>query len=198
MCGVIKIVEYIDMWIDKDGDVFFDDYFDEKDAPKLKGFIEAELGYKVNLMRDSEREFKPEPKIWKKNVVRDIDWSNFNNILYIINHKENTDEDIVKGLHSEGSGFSITVKRGIILTEYTRLLETENGKPSPERLIQWAKEITNRFMKGKKLDVGTTVLVMDRGKKVKGKILEYDKGDYRIEKEDGFTGRYRRSEIELG
>jgi len=152
------MTKFIDMWIDKDGDVFFDDYFEREDAPKLKEFIENKLGYTVNLEEDKKREFKPVPAIWKKKVVRDINWSNYNNILYIINNRDKTDIDIVKGLHSAGSGFSITVKRGTVMTEYSKLLEAEGNKPSPEKLIEFAKKIANKFMKGKRIGPGAKVL----------------------------------------
>jgi len=185
------------MWIDADGDLFFDDYFDEEDSEKIKKFLEEELEYKVVFQRDDERVFKPIPAIWKKKVVRDIDWSNYNNILYIIEYREKTDEDIVKALHSKGSGFSITIKRGIVMTEYSKLLELEGNKPSKEKLIAWSKEIVNRFMKGKRIPVGSKVLANFRDTKLKGKIVGYEKGDYEIELEDGAKCIYKRNEFEL-
>lgn len=191
------MVEIVDMWIDKDGFVFFESYFLEQDAEKLKGFIEKELGYKVILAKDDKREFKPYPAIWKKNVVRDIDWSNYQNILYIIDNRDRADEDIVRGLHSEGSGFSITIKRGIVMTEYAKLLELEGRKLSEERKIEFAKNIANKFMKGKRVNVGQRVVTDVRGQKVKGKITTFSGGEYKIELDDGSFGLFKRNEFEL-
>lgn len=185
------------MLIDKNGYLFFESYFLEQDAEKLKNFIEKELGYKVILTKDDKREFKYYPAIWKKNVVRDIDWSNYQNILYIINNRDRTDEDIVRGLHSEGSGFSITVKRGIVMTEYSRLLELEGHKLTEEKKIEFAKNIANKFMKGKRVNVGQRVVTDVRGKKIKGKITAFSGGDYKIELDDGSFGLFKRNEFEL-
>ena len=192
------MVKVIEMWIDKKERLFFESYFDKDDAEKLKNFIEDELGYKTTLEKEDSREFKPHPAIWKKNVVRDIDWSNYKNIIYIIKNRDNSDEDIVKGLGSEGSGFSITIKRGTVMTEYSKLLELGGNIPSEEELIEFAKKICNKFMKGKKINVGIEVLVKDKGKTQKGKIISYSKGNYTIKTEDEFVGIYKRKEFELG
>lgn len=189
--------EIVDMWVDKDGYLFFESYFLEQDAEKLKEFIEKELGYQVILAKDDKREFKPYPAIWKKNVVRDIDWNNYQNILYIINNRDRTDEDIVKGLHSEGSGFSITVKRGVVMTEYAKLLELEGRQLTEDKKIEFAKSIANKFMKGKRVNVGQNVITDFRGQKIKGKIINFIEGKYKIELEDGSFGFFKRDEFEL-
>ncbi len=189
--------DIIDMWIDKDGYLFFETYFDEQDADKLKTFIEKELGYKVVLQRDNEREFKPYPAIWKKNVVRDIDWSNYHNVLYIIKNRDKSDEDIVRGLLSEGSGFSITIKRGIVMTEYAKFLEAEGRVPSEEKLKEFSKNLAKRFMKAKRLQAGTQITYLYDGMKFKGKVVAYNDGAYDIQLENGKELTCQRNEIEL-
>jgi hypothetical protein len=189
--------ETIEIWIDKNDDLFFENYLRAGDADALKKFLEEELGYDVIVSKDNTKVFKQYPAIWKKKVVRDIDWSNYNNILYIIKNRNKSDIEIVEALHSEGSGFSITIKRGIVMTEYSKFLEQEKGQVSDEQLVSLAKLITNQFMKGKKISVGTNIIFTDEGKKLKGTILEYDGGSYTIKDEEGYKRIMKRSEFDI-
>ena len=79
-------------------------------------------------------------------MVRDIDWSNYLNIMYVIKNRKQTDEEIVKGLHSKGSGFSITIKRGYIMTDYASLLELEGNNISNEKLVEFCKNMACKFL----------------------------------------------------
>lgn len=102
----------IDIWIDKDEDVFFEDYFEKDDVPKLKKFIEKELGYTVNVYEDKEREFKPFPAIWKKRNIRDIDWSDPRNIMILLKNEDKTNDEIIQllGVPERESNFVVVTR----------------------------------------------------------------------------------------
>lgn len=122
---------------------FANNFFDINEAEKLKEFAEK-LGYTVVVEETAER-FCDELNPLRKKMVRDIDWSNYNNILYVIKNREKNDVDIVRGLASEGSGLSITIKRGQIMTEYSTFLELEGKNVSEEKIIEFCKQIASKF-----------------------------------------------------
>lgn len=123
---------------------FGDEFFDENEADKLIEFAKK-LGYKVTKEVTTEL-FADSLNPLRRHQVRDIDWSNYRNILYVIKNRDKSDEEIVRGLHSEGSGFSITVKRGQIMTEYSNFLELDGKNVTEEKLIAVCKRIAGMFI----------------------------------------------------
>ena len=127
---------------------FGDIFFDVDEADKMVKFAES-LGYTVTK-EDTDRRFADNNSPFRKDNVRDIDWADYKNILYIIDNRDKTDEEIVRGLKSKGSGFSITVKRGKVMTAYSNALEKITGPLTKEMKIELAKTICGKFMSGKK------------------------------------------------
>jgi hypothetical protein len=127
---------------------FGDIFFFEGEADKMKKFAE-DLGYTVEI-QETDKRFSTDNSPFRKIMVRDIDWSDYNNVLYVINNRDKTDEQICSGLKSEGSGFSVTIKRGQIMTEYINLLEKIHSPITSELKVELAKIIALHFMGGVK------------------------------------------------
>jgi hypothetical protein len=125
------------------GDIFFSD----DEADEMVKFAE-ELGYDVTKEMTDKR-FAEVNSPFRRINIRDIDWSDYNNILYVIEHRDKTDTQIVRGLNSEGSGFSITIKRGQIMTEYSNMLEKMNAPLTRELKVELAKVIAGKFISGR-------------------------------------------------
>ena len=144
-----KMAKIMTIYVSKTDNLasFGDYFFDKDDADKMKKFAET-LGYKTAIEKCDER-FANELNPFRKIQVRDIDWSNYKNVLFVIKNRDKTDEEIVKGLKSKGSGFSITVKRGQIMTEYSNLLELDGNNIDDEKLVEFAKRISSRFLHNK-------------------------------------------------
>jgi hypothetical protein len=126
-----------------DGWACFSDYFDEDEIPKMVEFAKS-LKHTVTV-EETDRRFRDVLNPLRKPNIRDIDWQNYMNIVYVIKNRDKSDEAICEGLGSAGSGFSITVRRGKIMTQYSKFLEVEGGNVTEEKLVEFAKLVANKF-----------------------------------------------------
>ncbi|MFH1072884.1 MAG: hypothetical protein V1743_05640 [Nanoarchaeota archaeon] len=134
---------------------FSDEYFEAKDATKLKDFVER-LGYEVSI-EETDQRFANCLNPLRREVIRDIDWTDYRNITKVIKlslklaeeeFKDSIiDEQICKELGSEGSGFSITVKRGQIMTQYALLAKLDGKTVDETHLEKISKLIAKRYQK---------------------------------------------------
>lgn len=126
-----------------DGWAVFTEYFDEDEIPKMVEFAKS-LKYSVTV-EETDKRFRDILNPIRKPNIRDINWQNYANIVYVIKNRDKNDEAICEGLGSAGSGFSITVRRGKIMTEYSKFLEVEGGNVTEEKLVEFAKLLANKF-----------------------------------------------------
>lgn len=134
----------IDIVISKDGELAIAGYLNENELEKVKTFLDS-IGYDP-VVEQVNRGFKNQFNPLRKRNIRDINWSDYRVILKVIKliRDDKSDDEITKALCSDGSGFSITVKRGILMSAYTKYIE-ENVNVTDEQLISFAKKIAKEF-----------------------------------------------------
>ncbi|MCP3684414.1 MAG: hypothetical protein GY861_17180 [bacterium] len=156
---------------------FSDFFFDEDQADKMKAFAEG-LGYKVTIEK-TDQEFCSYLNPLKRQQIRDIDWQDYRNILYLIKNRNKSDYDITKGLGSEGSGMAVLSKMRKVLAEYTTFTELEGNNITEEQLETFAKSMVNKFQV-------TSCQVKKKIEKLKGKGCSVGSADEYPECQNGF------------
>lgn len=130
----------------KDKLACFAGYFSDNDVLKMKAFAES-LNCTVNMI-EHDGSFRDELNPYRVVQTRDINWHNPQNIIkvYKLALDGKSDYQIVKALGSEGDGFSITIKRGQIMTEF-KMYERLEGQVLSDTLIEkYALLIANHFI----------------------------------------------------
>ncbi|MCK4590078.1 MAG: hypothetical protein KAT77_06550 [Nanoarchaeota archaeon] len=127
--------------IDRNGNVGFDEWFDEEDVDKLVNALKSK-GFEVNGVERSEDEFKAIPALFKKKRYDKIPLS-ANNIFLILSNADKHNDDILEilGIERE-SGFVITTLLRKLQGEYVKwekIDHKEKWKNDEERMKAFAR-----------------------------------------------------------
>jgi hypothetical protein len=128
-------------------------FFDAKDAPALKAFIES-LGYKVGVIETSEPFCDNLNPLRRKNI-RAVNWNNPKiwETIYILEMQGKDYDEIAKAIGCPDSGYAIKL-RGVV--KHFAMYEKLEGKMlSPELITKYAQllarsqAVTNSQIKSK-------------------------------------------------
>lgn len=125
-CGVPIVIV-----IDPNGKMATDEWLDENDVDKYKAFLDS-VGYAAIVER-ATKPFKNSPALFKKKMVKDIDWSNPRIIRIVLENEALDDDAILKKMgieRAEGSGVVITFRLRSIRREFLKWAALENIEKS--------------------------------------------------------------------
>jgi hypothetical protein len=211
-----KVIIYIDI----EGNVALDTFFEETDIPMLKDFL-TNLGIEeIEVEKDDlsivrNQPFAPDIPIVKKKFAKRIQWLTIPVIEELLCSSEMDDYEKTKRLCTL-SGFEITSlpdyeqPSGFISPRYSDInkeferwkrenKKTETPTNKRELVREWAVIYIaeQKKIKLKRVAVGTKVMVTAQN--INGTVKGYNEenGEYDIELDNGFSGAYKRKEFEV-
>lgn len=175
----------MDIIIDRDGNLAFDEYFGEEDAETIREFLRDKLGIDARIVRNAERQFKAIPALWKKRNLRDIDWADYKNILILLRNEDKMDDEILEllGAAERESAFVIVTRMRAVRQRFKAWAREEHLDDSlEEHMLRFAQLYASQQKKtNKQISYDIDQMVKDGCKQLE------DKGDRFPECEDKFN-----------
>ncbi|MBU0958683.1 MAG: hypothetical protein KKB31_01930, partial [Nanoarchaeota archaeon] len=141
-------------------------YFKENDVEKIKEFLEDELHISVHIERESNREFKHTPALWKKNMVRDIDWTNPKNIIILLKNEDKTDNQMLEllGVPDRESNFVVVTRMRSVRQKFKSWAKELGLDDSLEEHIEkFAKLYSSQQRKTEKQIINIIKIMIKKG-----------------------------------
>jgi hypothetical protein len=123
---------------------FSDEFFNERDAEKMKAFAEG-LGYTVSIVKTDER-FADTLNPMRRKTIRDIDWSDWRVYakIYNLSMADKSPEQICSELGSQGTGMAVVMKLGRIMVQFTKFRDAEGGQLDEKKIEKFAKMLADK------------------------------------------------------